>query len=48
MHECNCVLYTVGEGTFGLVYKARHRGTGEVVAMKKVILHYEKQDGVRQ
>ena len=37
----------VGEGTFGLVYKARHRRTGNVVAMKKVILHYEKQDGVR-
>lgn len=36
----------VGEGTFGLVYKARHRRTGEIVALKKVILHYEKDDGV--
>lgn len=37
----------VGEGTFGLVYKARHRKSGELVALKKVILHYEQQDGVR-
>jgi serine/threonine protein kinase len=36
----------VGEGTFGLVYKARHRKSGELVALKKVILHYEQQDGV--
>ncbi len=36
----------VGEGTFGLVYKARHRKTGEIVALKKVLLHFEKEDGV--
>uniref|UniRef100_A0A7S3QM04 cyclin-dependent kinase n=1 Tax=Dunaliella tertiolecta TaxID=3047 RepID=A0A7S3QM04_DUNTE len=26
----------IGEGTYGIVYKARHRGTGDVVALKKV------------
>lgn len=28
-------LRTVGEGTYGLVYKARHKPTGIVVAVKR-------------
>jgi serine/threonine protein kinase len=34
-------LEVIGDGTFGVVYKARHRETGEVVAMKRVLLHNE-------
>lgn len=30
------VLHKVGEGTFGEVFKARHRHTGQYVALKKV------------
>jgi serine/threonine protein kinase len=41
------IVSRIGEGTYGLVYKARHRKTGELVALKKVILHNEQQDGVR-
>ena len=29
----------IGEGTYGVVYKARDRRTGEVVALKQVLLH---------
>ncbi len=32
------VLGRVGEGAHGIVMKARHRHTGEVVALKKVAL----------
>lgn len=28
----------IGEGTYGVVYKARNRETGEVVALKKIRL----------
>lgn len=35
----------IGEGTYGVVYKARDRTTGEVVALKKILMHREK-DGV--
>lgn len=31
---------------YGRVYKARHRATGEIVALKRVILHNEKAEGV--
>jgi serine/threonine protein kinase len=37
----------IGEGTYGTVYRARDRKTGEIVALKRIILHNEKQDGVR-
>lgn len=35
----------IGEGTYGTVYRAIDRRTNEVVALKKVILHNEKQVG---
>lgn len=38
-------LNRIGEGTYGTVYRAFDRETNEVVALKKVILHNEKQDG---
>lgn len=28
----------IGEGTYGVVYKARHRRTGQLVALKKIRL----------
>jgi len=36
------VLSKLGEGTFGEVYKARSRRTGSIVALKKILLHNEK------
>ena len=35
----------IGEGTYGYVYKAINRETNEVVALKRIILHNERQDG---
>lgn len=35
----------VGEGTYGVVYKARHRTTGQLVALKRVRMAREK-DGL--
>ena len=35
----------IGEGTYGTVYRAVCKETREVVALKKVILHNEKQVG---
>jgi serine/threonine-protein kinase BUR1 len=32
----------LGEGTFGEVYKARSKKTGSVVALKKILMHNEK------
>lgn len=32
----------LGEGTFGVVSKARSKKTGAVVALKKIIMHNEK------
>lgn len=39
-------LVLVGKGTYGKVYKARHKGTGEIVALKKIGLANENE-GVR-
>ncbi len=36
------VLSKLGEGTFGEVHKARSRRTGGIVALKKILLHNEK------
>ncbi|KAI5298576.1 hypothetical protein KEM56_003937 [Ascosphaera pollenicola] len=36
------LLRKLGEGTFGEVYKGIHRKTGSVVALKKILLHNEK------
>ena len=35
----------IGEGTYGYVYRAVHKTTGDVVALKRIILHNERQDG---
>ena len=34
-------LNTIGEGTYGTVYRAQHKDTGDIVALKKVIMHGE-------
>ncbi|KAF2744426.1 Pkinase-domain-containing protein [Sporormia fimetaria CBS 119925] len=36
------MLQKLGEGTFGEVHKARHRYTREVFALKKILMHNEK------
>lgn len=36
------MLQKLGEGTFGEVHKARHRVTGSVYALKKILMHNEK------
>ena len=36
------LMSKLGEGTFGEVYKAESRETGEIVAMKKILMHQEK------
>lgn len=36
-------LVLVGKGTYGKVYKARHKGTGEIVALKKIGLANENE-----
>ncbi|KFL61607.1 serine/threonine-protein kinase bur1 [Trichophyton rubrum CBS 118892] len=38
-------LGKLGEGTFGEVYKARSKRAGSLVALKKILMHNEK-DGV--
>lgn len=38
-------LDKLGEGTYGVVYKAKHKVTGEIVALKKIRLEKE-DDGV--
>jgi serine/threonine protein kinase len=38
-------LNQIGAGTYGTVYRAVDRESGRMVALKRVILHNEKQDG---
>ncbi|THC91559.1 hypothetical protein EYZ11_008978 [Aspergillus tanneri] len=38
-------LGKLGEGTFGEVYKAKSKREGSIVALKKILMHNEK-DGV--
>lgn len=38
-------IQRIGEGTYGYVYSAIHKTTREVVALKRIILHHEQQDG---
>ena len=33
----------IGEGTYGVVYKARDRNTGQIVALKKIRLESEEE-----
>ena len=33
----------VGEGTYGIVYKAKDRVTGEIIALKKIRLEAEDE-----
>lgn len=37
------VITQIGEGTYGQVYKARDKNTGQLVALKKVRLENEKE-----
>ncbi|MEQ2200387.1 Cell division protein kinase 1, partial [Xenoophorus captivus] len=39
---CCCVCLTL-ECTYGVVYKGRHKATGQVVAMKKIRLESEEE-----
>lgn len=36
-------LERIGEGTYGVVYKARHRKTAKIVALKKIRLENEDE-----
>lgn len=36
------MMQKLGEGTFGEVHKARHRGTSKIYALKKILMHNEK------
>jgi serine/threonine protein kinase len=33
----------LGEGTYGKVYKVRHRGNGAIMALKKIRLEHEDE-----
>lgn len=33
----------VGQGTYGEVFKAKEKATGKIVALKKVLMEYEKE-----
>ena len=37
------IIQQVGAGTFGEVYKARDRVSGDIVALKKIHVHIEKE-----
>ena len=36
-------LEKIGEGTYGVVYKAKNRETGDIVALKKIRLEREDE-----
>ena len=38
-------LNRIGQGTYGTVYRGRDKVNQEIVALKRVILHNEKNDG---
>lgn len=41
--DCFCLVSVVPAGTYGVVYKGRHKSTGQVVAMKKIRLESEEE-----
>ena len=43
--EDYCVLGRIGEGAHGVVMKGRHRRSGSVVALKKILLKRRLDDG---
>jgi serine/threonine protein kinase len=50
MHACRDVgefrkVARIGEGTYGLVYKAINKESGEAVALKRILLHHESKEG---
>ena len=45
--DCFERLEMIGEGTYGQVYKARDKITGDIVALKKIRMDKEKE-GVKQ
>jgi len=38
-------LGRIGEGTYGVVYRARDKVTGDIVALKRCLPHHEASDG---
>ncbi|KAL7504515.1 hypothetical protein ACHAXN_002155 [Cyclotella atomus] len=38
-------IFRIGEGTYGVVYKARDKITKEIVALKRCLPHHEASDG---
>jgi serine/threonine-protein kinase BUR1 len=36
------ILGKLGEGTFGEVHRAKSKKTGAIVALKKILMHNEK------
>lgn len=39
-------LNRVGEGTYGVVYRARHKTTGAIAALKKMRIQHDSDDGL--
>ncbi|KAJ3008233.1 Cyclin-dependent kinase 10 [Thoreauomyces humboldtii] len=39
-------LNRIGEGTYGIVYRARHRTSGDVVALKRIRMDQEQETGM--
>ncbi|KAL0631742.1 serine/threonine protein kinase, CMGC, CDC2/CDK subfamily [Maublancomyces gigas] len=39
------IMCKLGEGTFGEVHKARHKASGAMVALKKILMHNAKEEG---
>lgn len=43
INEYEIVNEKLGEGTFGIVSKARSKRSGKIVALKKILMHNEKE-----
>ncbi|KAH9039616.1 kinase-like domain-containing protein [Lactarius pseudohatsudake] len=42
-HDDYDAMTKLGEGTFGEVHKAKHRPSGKLVALKRILMHNEKE-----